>query len=239
MEINLNKFDITSIKQSSIVLCIGRRETGKTTLNRDILYHYKNNFVNAVKVSYIDSKNSKNNDDIVSNEKIYEEYDPEIISDFLSEQKKIIHSKTDNWNSLLLLDDCFYDILWCKDRNIRQIIMNGKLFRVMMIMNLQYPMKIPADYKVNIDYIFIFRDGLINNRKKIFEQYLEDYMTLEEFFFCMDKYTYDYKNDYVCLVINNNAKTNKIEDILFWYKAEPHPNFKVVNDVLMEEITSN
>ena len=24
-----------------------------------------------------------------------------------------------------------------------------------------------------------------------------------------------------------NAKTNKIEDCVFWYKAEPHPDFKI------------
>ena len=33
--------------------------------------------------------------------------------------------------------------------------------------------------------------------------------------------------NYECLVINNNAKSNKLNDQIFWYKAENHPNFKL------------
>ena len=33
--------------------------------------------------------------------------------------------------------------------------------------------------------------------------------------------------NYECLVINNNAKSNKLQDQIFWYKAEPHGNFKL------------
>ena len=33
--------------------------------------------------------------------------------------------------------------------------------------------------------------------------------------------------NYECLVINNNAKSNKLTDQVFWYKAEPHPPFRI------------
>jgi hypothetical protein len=33
--------------------------------------------------------------------------------------------------------------------------------------------------------------------------------------------------NYECLVINNNAKSNKLTDQIFWYKAEHHANFKL------------
>jgi hypothetical protein len=33
--------------------------------------------------------------------------------------------------------------------------------------------------------------------------------------------------NYECLVISNNAKSNKLEDQIFWYKAEPHGDFKL------------
>ena len=43
--------------------------------------------------------------------------------------------------------------------------------------------------------------------------------------FCqvMDQCTENYE----CLVISNNAKSNKLEDQIFWYKAEPHADFKL------------
>ena len=47
--------------------------------------------------------------------------------------------------------------------------------------------------------------------------------TLEAFCTVMDQTTENYE----CLVINNNAKSNKLNDQIFWYKAEKHPDFKL------------
>ena len=33
--------------------------------------------------------------------------------------------------------------------------------------------------------------------------------------------------NYECLVVSNNAKSNKLEDQIFWYKASPHRDFKL------------
>jgi hypothetical protein len=33
--------------------------------------------------------------------------------------------------------------------------------------------------------------------------------------------------NYECLVINNNTKSNKLQDQVFWYKAETRPDFKL------------
>jgi hypothetical protein len=33
--------------------------------------------------------------------------------------------------------------------------------------------------------------------------------------------------NFECLVINNNAKSNKLNDQIFWYKAENHPTFRL------------
>jgi hypothetical protein len=43
--------------------------------------------------------------------------------------------------------------------------------------------------------------------------------------FCqvMDQCTENYE----CLVINNNAKSNKLSDQVFWYKADDHDDFKL------------
>jgi hypothetical protein len=33
--------------------------------------------------------------------------------------------------------------------------------------------------------------------------------------------------NYECLVINNNAKSNKLQDQVFWYKADSHNDYKL------------
>jgi hypothetical protein len=47
--------------------------------------------------------------------------------------------------------------------------------------------------------------------------------TLEAFCAVMDQTTENYE----CLVINNNAKSNKLNDQIFWYKAQEQKNFKL------------
>ena len=45
--------------------------------------------------------------------------------------------------------------------------------------------------------------------------------------------------DYECLVINNNAKSNKLTDQVFWYKADPHPEFRIGADSYWEYSKNN
>ena len=33
--------------------------------------------------------------------------------------------------------------------------------------------------------------------------------------------------NYECLVINNNSKSNRLDEQIFWYKAESHNDFKL------------
>jgi hypothetical protein len=47
--------------------------------------------------------------------------------------------------------------------------------------------------------------------------------TFESFCQVMDQCTENYE----CLVINNNAKSNKLHDQIYWYKAEHHKTFKL------------
>ena len=47
--------------------------------------------------------------------------------------------------------------------------------------------------------------------------------TFESFCQVMDQCTENYE----CLVINNNVKSNKLQDQIFWYRAEERKDFKL------------
>ena len=101
--------------------------------------------------------------------------------------------------------------------------MNGRHWKILLIITMQYPLGIPPNLRTNIDYVFILREPYINNRKKIYENYAGMFPTFESFCQVMDQCTENYE----CLVINNNAKSNKLTEQIFWYKAENHPTFKL------------
>jgi hypothetical protein len=88
---------------------------------------------------------------------------------------------------------------------------------------MQYPLGIPPNLRTNIDYVFILREPYLVNRKRIYDNYAGMFPTFESFCQVMDQCTENYE----CLVINNNIKSNKLEDQVYWYKAEMHDNFTI------------
>ena len=88
---------------------------------------------------------------------------------------------------------------------------------------MQHPLGIPPSLRTQIDYTFILRENLISNRKKIYDNYAGMFPSYDVFSQVMDQCTENFE----CIVINNNAKSNRLEDQVFWYKAENHPSFRI------------
>ena len=229
MQLHLRKFDISSIPDDKVIVLIGRRETGKTFLVKDLLYYHRDIPIGTV-ISPTESANlcySK----IVPSLFIHDEYTPQLLENVLKRQKlvtKRLNKETAMYGSskldpraFLLLDDCLYDDCWKKDKNIKYIFMNGRHQKIMLIITMQYPLGVPPALRTNVDYVFILREPVVSNRKRIFENYAGMFPSLEVFCQVMDQCTENFE----CLVIHNNAKSNKLEDQVFWYKAEHHEDF--------------
>ena len=122
---------------------------------------------------------------------------------------------------LFILDDIMYDTSWVKDKNIMQLFMNDRHLKYSLIITMPYSLSMPPALRFNVDYIFILRENYISNRKRLFEHYAGMFPTFEIFCQVMDACT----NNYECLVIDNTTKSNKIEDMIYWYKADEHGEF--------------
>ena len=237
MNLKLKKFDMASIKDDKVVVFIGKRETGKSFLVKDLLWHHRDLPVGTV-ISGTEGANqfySKTVPPIF----IHDEYTPEIINNFVKRQKKLVNKQVKgdpeyrniDTRAFLILDDCLYDNSWVKDKNIRALFMNGRHYKAFFIITMQYALGIPPNLRTNVDYVFVLREPYHSNRKKLFEQYCGMFPNYEFFCNVMDQCTENFE----CLVINNNAKSNKLEDQVFWYKAEPHPDFRLGADILWKQ----
>lgn len=231
MQLHLKKFDISSIKDDSVVVFIGRRNTGKSFLVKDLLYYNRDIPIGTV-ISPTESANQFYNE-IVPGLFIHDEYTPALLDNVLKRQKvitkrinkeKACYGKCNiDPRAFLLLDDCLYDDCWKKDKSIKYMFLNGRHMKIMLLITMQYPLGIPPTLRTNVDYTFILREPFKNNRKRIFENYAGMFPTLDVFETCMDQCTENYE----CLVINNNIKSNKLEDQVYWYKAENHEPFTI------------
>ena len=96
-------------------------------------------------------------------------------------------------------------------------------WKVLLIITMQYPLGIPPALRTNVDFVFILRETVHNNRKRIYENYASMFPTYEAFCSVLDSCTENYE----CLVIDNNSKSNRLQDQIFWYRAETHGEFKL------------
>ena len=127
MNIQLKKFNMTDIKDDKVVVLIGKRETGKSFLVKDLLYYHQSIPIGTV-ISGTESANSFYSD-IIPSLFIHDEYTPGLIENVVKRQKLVVkkykrdmgtngRSRVDP-RAFLILDDCLYDKSWIKDTNIR------------------------------------------------------------------------------------------------------------------------
>jgi hypothetical protein len=171
---------------------------------------------------------------------IHGEYSPVIIANFCKRQKMISmkvkqemeHSGRSNTDprSFLIMDDCLYDNSWLHDKNIRYLFLNGRHLKVFFLITMQYPLGIPPMLRTNVDFCFIMREPYITNRQRIFENFGSAFPSFEFFCQIMDQCTQNYE----CLVMNNNSQSNKLEDNVFWYKAQMHGEFRIGAPIFWE-----
>jgi len=237
MNLELAKFDMKAISfrpdenKGPVIVLIGRRDTGKSFLVQDLMFHHQD-----IPIGTVISGTEAGNGFFAAHVPklfIHDAYNTAIIENILKRQKAVlkqVKKEQDMYKkssidprTFVVLDDCLYDNKWTKDVMMRLLFMNGRHWKVMLVITMQYPLGIPPNLRTNIDYVFILREPYIANRKRIYDNYAGMFPTFESFCQVMDQCTENYE----CLVINNNAKSNKLQDQIFWYKAQQHGPFKL------------
>ena len=122
-----------------------------------------------------------------------------------------------------------------KDPCIRQCFMNGRHWKLFFMLTMQYCMDLTPDLRANVDYVFILRENVIQNREKLYKSFFGIFPTFDIFNQVMSSCTENYE----CLVLDNTSKSNKIQDCVFWYKAKIRKNFKIGSDSLWRHHRTN
>jgi hypothetical protein len=207
--------------------------SGKSYLVRDIFYHHK-----EIPIGLIFSGTEEANPffgDFIPDSFIHSEYDPDLIETMLIKQSQKVkkarnngHAETDGLTpgnrAFVVLDDMLHDAAaWKKEKTIQSIFFNGRHYNLFFILTMQYPLGIPPALRSNIDYVFVFNEPSIKNRKKIYDDYAGMCPSFDHFCNILDSCTQNHE----CLVIKTSGNSSDLRDQIFWYKASKHDNFRV------------
>lgn len=241
MNFNIRRFNMETIKErcaidshkSPMILVIGKKDTGKSFLVRDILFHTQECFPIGTVISGTEVANEFFQN-MVPSRLIKDKYSPDIVMNVikrqltLKQQRNHTKSTTLDPRAFLILDDCLYDSTWIREESTRYVFMNGRHVDLVTMITMQYPLGITPNLRTNVDFVFILRENIWGNRKRIYENYAGMFPTFDMFCQFMDQCTENYE----CLVICNSSASNKLEDQVFWYKANDHPPFHLCADSL-------
>ena len=144
MTLELRKFDMRSItfdpkeNKGPVIVLIGRRDTGKTFLVKDLLYFHQDIPIGTV-ISGTEAGNGFSKEH-VPKLVIHDEYNTVLIENILRRQKTVLKQvkseietykrSTIDPRAFVIMDDCLYDQSWTRDKMMRLLFMNGEMFAV-------------------------------------------------------------------------------------------------------------
>ncbi len=221
ISVKLKKFDFSMMSETATVAMIAHRGSGKSFLMRDLLYHFRHIPVGTV-ISRTEALN-RFYKDYVPEPFIHFEYRDDIIEKVLKRQRLIIDKtssdpqyKDVDPHAFLLFDDMMYETGWQKSEKMRDVIFNGRHSKLLSVLSLQYAIGLNVAFRNNLDWVFIFKESILANKKRLYDHYCGMFPNQAIFDAVLDAVTHDYG----CLVVHNGAHSTRLVDQVFWYRAE-------------------
>jgi len=136
MKLHVKRFDMRNIKSNCVILIIGSRGKGKTTLLEYMLYHLRNRFDVGCAMAETENASAMLRSHI-PNALVYEDG---LDMDILTKMQEIFKACADNKKNrraLVVFDDCMA-AKKMKGETIRKFFMNGRHIDLTCILTLQF-----------------------------------------------------------------------------------------------------
>lgn len=213
VRLRVRKFDPSTLKEHRIIIVVGKRGTGKSVLQRDLMYHLskKLDFGLAMTPTEESADTFRQH---IPDSWIYNGFSTTKLDTMLTMQRDMVKKKKAK-SLFLLLDDCMYDKKTLKGVGIRDLFMNGRHLNITLCNAVQYVMDMGPDLRTQVDYVFALRENIISNKNKLWKYFFGMFEKYDDFAKVMDKCT----ENHSCIVMDNTTGSCNVEECIFWYKA--------------------
>lgn len=209
--IKIRKFDPRSMVEHPVILMVAKRCSGKSTLVKDLMY-YRRHVTAGLAMSATEAGNGFYSSWIPPLF-VYNEFDKGALERLMAQQIRL--TRQGNAEPVfVILDDCAFDKKTLNDKLMRELLYNGRHFKITVFMCVQYVMDLSPNLRANIDYVFALRENVY--REKLYKNFFPIVGNLATFNALMDACT----SDFGALVLDNRSHSSKLHECLYWYKAK-------------------
>jgi AAA+ ATPase superfamily predicted ATPase len=222
-KLKLDVFDMSKITPDVTCLFLGMRRSGKTTNIVDLLYHMKK----KTKIGLVMSKTDKFNKDYarrIPKQLIFDTFLPDKVHNLMVRQEKVVRENLKPKEAFLILDDIMSEKHnWSKNKDIVEVITNGRHYRILFIIASQIALGLPPSFRTNIEYAFLSRFTSNKEIEKLYDNYASVFSSKKIFKQVFEQCT----ENNGTLVIHLGSTSMRLEDKVFYYKSCIRPDFKM------------
>lgn len=222
-EIQLTVWDPSTLPVDATILLVGRRNTGKTTLTRDLMYHMRNRLDLCCGFSPTEMANG-NLSFFMPPALVYHGFSDEKLAHILEWQRRCVAN--DRAMKLgLILDDCMSEQTAgasgkgkkkvMQSNDINKVFKMGRHLKLFFINAMQYIRDAPPDIRGNVDLLFAFNTSSGTEREKLWREYFGMFSTYKDFCRVFEACT----GGYDCIVLDTRQKCTKPTDAVHYYRA--------------------
>jgi len=216
----LDVFDLGTIKEDSLTLCVGKRREGKSTLCDQIMYTQRRLFPVAICMTL--TKHNGQWTKRIPDPFVHDAYKPDVCLALIRRQQAVIKEGRVDPRVLLLLDDTAaqsqlrFDPLQALDR----LAFNGRHLKIQVLITTQRLTRVNVGMRENADLVFIFYSDSTDTLDMIHQNWGAD--VPKDVFRRMFLETCE---GFQCLVINRGTKLKSFGARYFRFTAKLVPDY--------------
>ena len=220
-DINLRKFDLSTMAENATIIMIARRGAGKTTTIKEICYT-KRKMACGVLICPTERMNGEYKfffPDLF----IHYDVDVALIEKILSRQTIMIEKMknkkkigmTLDPSILLVMDDCMSEKgVWKKSTAVKAIFVEGRHYMITYVLAMQNIKDLGPEFRNNFDYAFLFLNKISAEIEKIRTAYVGlPKSTFEKTFRACT-------TNYGCMVVDYKSPSSSIDEQIFFYRTQ-------------------
>lgn len=228
-KISIYPFQPESMRPNSLIVVLGRRRSGKSSVVLSLLYHLRHTF-DVVFAFCPTSDMAQKFQKIIPDCFVWNETQSEemlnkmlrVFSDLLANNK--------SRRGAIVSDDCSFDGKFFRTIAAREMAYNGRNENFTWIVTCQGDVDLPKHIRAQIDYVFLMKDNFKTTKENLFKYYAGIFPSQNDFNLTFDQVTQNFK----ALVIDRTETTNEINKCVFYFAAtlfNELPKFRVSRDV--------
>lgn len=209
--LKIKKFDPRKMVDHCVVLLVAKRRSGKSELVKDLMY-YKRNMHAGIVMSATEAGNGFYSK-WVPPCFVYNHFDKEALERLVRRQKKLTKEGKAQ-ACFVILDDCAFDKKVMNDKIMRELLFNGRHYKISLYILTQYATDLHPSLRSNLDFIIALKENMY--REKLFKNFFSIFPNLSTFNAVADELT----KNFGAIVLDNTASTSKLSDNVYWYRAK-------------------